>query len=328
VAILGSPGVGKSVFLMLLAFYLAHVHSKSVIVLRKLKGGRKTFACVRVYKEGYSGSSFSEKNAFISVRDQHPESLFFVDGFTYEEVNSKHDFLGAFNLLATSSQYRVKGDDSDTRCILLPAWRLEDLKGYLEASLPKNLSSDQRVDQVKEKFETPYFYSGGSLRLFLDSHKSRENLILSALDAVKNEGADVLLRERAAGTKSQVDLLRKRFLKDCTDPTHYETRAQWVTVVDSVFALRKLRDMISLKVFSKTLAVAKGVRGAFYGLAFEQYIHKKAYEGLSFRAVKFDTKLNAVEEDSKRDAVDFHVSSRATVCAGEGLDDCYKYLEV
>jgi hypothetical protein len=50
VAILGSPGVDKFVFLMLLAFYLAQVHSKSVIVLRKLKEGEEVIcmcACLR-----------------------------------------------------------------------------------------------------------------------------------------------------------------------------------------------------------------------------------------------------------------------------------------
>ena len=38
VVLLDSPGVGKSVFLVFFAFYLAHVQSRSVLILRKVKG--------------------------------------------------------------------------------------------------------------------------------------------------------------------------------------------------------------------------------------------------------------------------------------------------
>ena len=50
VVLLGSPGVGKSVFLVLFAFYLAHVESRSVLILRKVKGGfpKQIFALVHV----------------------------------------------------------------------------------------------------------------------------------------------------------------------------------------------------------------------------------------------------------------------------------------
>lgn len=37
VVILGSPGAGKSCFLMLLAFYLACIKKKKVLVIRRLK---------------------------------------------------------------------------------------------------------------------------------------------------------------------------------------------------------------------------------------------------------------------------------------------------
>jgi hypothetical protein len=198
------------------------------------------------------------------MHEQLRETLFFVDGFTHDDLNNDHGFLGAFNLLATSSQYRVKGDDFKTQCILLPAWRPEDLKGFLKAALKGSFSSDQLEEQVKEKFENPYFYSGGNLRLFLDSHVSRKNLINNAVSAVEKAGSDVLLREGKARTRAQLDLLRKRFLRNHNDREHYVTRAEWVTAVDSVFAFGELRGMISLEVILTILIVARGVGGGFY----------------------------------------------------------------
>ena len=50
--ILGSPGVGKSVFLLLFAFYLAIRRSQHVLLFRKLKDTKFGYACVILSKDG------------------------------------------------------------------------------------------------------------------------------------------------------------------------------------------------------------------------------------------------------------------------------------
>ena len=178
--ILGSPGVGKSVFLVLFAFYLAHVESKSVIILRQLKEVRPgAYACVHVSKKGSSGSCLDDLAAYtgiwsslLSGGSNLEMTLLFLDGFMQDDIKRYYGILRGYNLLATSSQYRIKSDDGHTWGILLPTWRSEDLRLYAERM--RTFSSDESElssEEFEEKFQYAYSYSGGSLREFLRDDK-------------------------------------------------------------------------------------------------------------------------------------------------------------
>ena len=114
----------------------------------------------------------------------------FFDGFTQSDVDSIHNSLGSFNLLATSSQYDLKSDDFVTKCILLPAWLPEDLRA---------ISAIICGEHFEQHFEEAYSYSGGSLREFLNTEKDRFNVFENAISRILDPGN--LLTIHGAGTK-------------------------------------------------------------------------------------------------------------------------------
>ena len=140
----------------------------------------------------------------------------FFDGFAQSDVDSIHNPLGSFNLLATSSQYDPKSDDSVTRCILLPAWLPEDLRAYaISAKICRS------KEHFEEHFEEAYSYSSGSLREFLNTEKDRFNVFENAISRISDPGN--LLTIHGAGTKEQVNTIRKLFVKDRTEAEDYDT---------------------------------------------------------------------------------------------------------
>lgn len=274
----GSPGVGKSVLLVLFAFYLAHVESKSVIILRKLKeAGPGGYACVHVSEKGSSGSRFDRladyrgiRSSLLSGGSNLEKTLFFLDGFIQHDINRNHGILGGFNLLATSSQYSIKSDDGDTLGILLPAWRSEDLRLY--AQRMETFSSDG----FEEKFQYAYSYSGGSLREFLRDEKDRENSFWTAMERISAAGVQGLLSTYGAGSELQVDRVRKLYVKDPSNAEHYMTVSEYIPRVDSAVALGALWDRFSVEDFETIWTAGQSIGGAFQGLAFEWHIHKTA----------------------------------------------------
>ncbi|KAH9158484.1 hypothetical protein LEN26_002945 [Aphanomyces euteiches] len=114
IVLVGSPGVGKSCFVILLALYLAHYQDVQVFIVRKVQAHQE------IKHIEYVNGSLAY---FIS----YTQPLVFLDGYSQEEV-SKDDkmVLGMFSLLATSSHYDLKANDSTT-VVALPAWRQDDL---------------------------------------------------------------------------------------------------------------------------------------------------------------------------------------------------------
>ncbi|KAG0608137.1 hypothetical protein M758_8G081500 [Ceratodon purpureus] len=270
--ILGSPGVGKSVFLVLFAFYLAHVESKSVIILRKLQeAGQVGYACVHVSEKGSAGSRFRDLAEYRGIESSLPsdgsnqeETLLFLDGFHQDDIAnvSVHGFLGGFNLLATSSQYRIRSVDGATRSILLPAWRSEDLRLYAGRMeiFPE--------EEFEERFQCAYSYSGGSLREFLRDDKERENLFRTAMNCIVGDSVHTLLSKYGAGSNVQVDTIRKLYVTDRFNVEHYVTISEYIPTVDSTVALGELRDMFTEEEFQSILTAGQSIGGAFLGLAY------------------------------------------------------------
>ena len=89
--IVGSPRVGKSVFLLLSALYLAIRRSEHVLLFRKLKDTKFGYACVILSKDGYSAYPVKSIDDEIEVRsqvlDEYPNSWYFLDGFTRGDVD-------------------------------------------------------------------------------------------------------------------------------------------------------------------------------------------------------------------------------------------------
>ena len=85
IAILGSPRVGKSAFIVFLAFYLARLKSRSVLLLRCVKGPySEGSTCVVLSHDSYFEVKLILGNigdALQSLCKKIPGLLFFVDGF-------------------------------------------------------------------------------------------------------------------------------------------------------------------------------------------------------------------------------------------------------
>ncbi|RLN96303.1 hypothetical protein BBJ28_00020305, partial [Nothophytophthora sp. Chile5] len=147
VVILGSPGVGKSSFLVLLAFYVACFRKRKVLVIRQLKSGERANAVV--FLNGKDGEHERSAGASwkVSIRRASDQnflqlhaireaevtrgSLVLIDGYTQSDVKADIFLaLRPFHVLATSCQYDKKSDDPAHK-VVLPAWRFEDLLGYV-----------------------------------------------------------------------------------------------------------------------------------------------------------------------------------------------------
>ncbi|GMF22811.1 unnamed protein product [Phytophthora lilii] len=143
VVIVGSPGVGKSCFLMLIAFYLACIENRKVLLIRRLKVEKAENALVYLDGKGsYARLSNLQSRDIFAIRKQvTPESvegevvdekevpIVLVDGFTQDQVQDVNTGYGPFKFFATSCQFDVKQDDG-SRIVVLPAWRVADLLQY------------------------------------------------------------------------------------------------------------------------------------------------------------------------------------------------------
>ena len=134
IAILGSPGVGKSAFIMFLACYFARLKSRSVLLLRRVKRSDSMGStCVVLSQDYYRKVKLMLKygnivDALLWLCKEIPSLLFFVDRFAQEQVETTAG-LGGYLMLATLSQFRWKGDDP-TQLVVLPEWHFCDLQDF------------------------------------------------------------------------------------------------------------------------------------------------------------------------------------------------------
>ncbi|KAG6617719.1 Crinkler (CRN) family protein [Phytophthora cinnamomi] len=132
VVIVGSPGVGKSCLLMLIAFYLACIEKKKVLVIRRLNQ-RKHMNAVAFLDGGGSYArllDFSPNDILAIRRQAQVESaIVLVDGFTQGEVEDAKNGYMPFDVLATSCQFDAKQDDN-SHIVVLAGWFEADLLRY------------------------------------------------------------------------------------------------------------------------------------------------------------------------------------------------------
>eukprot|EP00644_Phytophthora_capsici_P015186 jgi/Phyca11/575550/estExt2_Genewise1.C_PHYCAscaffold_750112 len=205
VVIVGSPGVGKSCFLMLLAFYLACIKRKKVLVIRRLKTSELKNAVVYLDQGSYSRLTNLSSIDIVAIRRQTQGAIVLVDGFNQAEVDDAKTEYAPFHFLATSCQYDAKQDDS-AHVVVLPAWRYDDLLRIAKLTNSKK----------------QYFYSGGSLREFCKESGMLKIRVTKNCRSVGNDQAFELVYNYGGGqSKSQVDRLRRHYIADCSREADY-----------------------------------------------------------------------------------------------------------
>ncbi|TMW56653.1 hypothetical protein Poli38472_006663 [Pythium oligandrum] len=119
IVLLGSPGVGKSCFLMLGDVWNSLVY---------FDGNGSVAQASNVVLE-----HLTEIRKWIAMTPSNERPMVLVDGLTQKEMANHWD-LQQFHILATSCQYSAKHDDHVVQ-VAMPAWRLEDLLMYAKSTV-------------------------------------------------------------------------------------------------------------------------------------------------------------------------------------------------
>ncbi|KAG4223386.1 hypothetical protein PC116_g28145, partial [Phytophthora cactorum] len=160
--LMGSPGIGKSTLLCVMAFYLVFKHKKNVLVYRRLTGRKQSnclfyltynadqvvYFLIPLCKEPHAVNIYEALIGQLGI-----ENLWLLlDGFRYEDIPQG---LTTFDLLATSQQVDLKSQElDDAYCCLFSCWKKQDL-----------FKLGEQVYQFKvEEMEERFYYSGGSVR--------------------------------------------------------------------------------------------------------------------------------------------------------------------
>ncbi|KAG6941691.1 hypothetical protein JG688_00018543 [Phytophthora aleatoria] len=325
VVIVGSPGVGKSCFLMLIAFYLACIEKRKVLIIRRLKEESAGNAVVFLDGQGlYARLTNLLPNDLAAIRDQVPGAIVLVDGFPQDEADNISTGLLPFKFLATSCQFDARQDDG-SRVVVLPAWRDADLLQYAKLT---NWVIDTGLRKIKRQ-NTPwlklvkeqYFYSGGSLREFC---KKREMLVMRVAGdcrSVGNAQAFELVYNYGGGqSKSQVDRLRRHYITDCSREVDYYDSQWWKLSVDSGYVLSKLGRIVDAAKQLDAYKYAKSVGAGFHGVAYELLLHNAVHGAFTKRKPI----VLKMREGSKYEKIEILVPNVG--CSGDDETSCYSCL--
>jgi hypothetical protein len=263
VALVGSPGVGKSVIVVLFSLFLAMVRGENILLLRTVKDlGTDTGILVGICLRGPSKkivvyprwSTIARATDLLGIfydecrRDNETYRLV-VDGLDQHELSGTA--LKNFDLLATSAHYDRKDDDPHALCVL-PAWQKLDLKLYAELKHP-GLSP--------EAFDLYYGHSGGNLRNFIRADRDLEELRIrisgNVLDTPCETTMSAILCDYYTRGDAALDQLQRIFVMDRNNPAHYDDSREWRKVVDSFFARRQLTSRLTLESIKSSMRVAE-----------------------------------------------------------------------
>ncbi|OWZ05058.1 Crinkler (CRN) [Phytophthora megakarya] len=333
VVIIGSPGVGKSCFLMLIAFYLACIKKKKVLVLRRLK--EKNAQNALVFLDGV-GSYARLKNLSshelhtirqqvdTAIRQKDGDAIVLVDGFRQDDLHLS-SWIEPFHCLATSCQFDAKHDDR-AEIVVLPAWSETNLLQYAKST---NWVIDTGLRKIKNLIDTTwrklvneqYFYSGGSLREFCKEREVLKLRVAKDCRYVNNAQAfDFVYNYGGGQSKDQVDRLRRHYISDCTEEKHYYDSTYWKLYVDSGYVLSELGRIIDVDKQLEIYKYAKAVGAGFHGVAYEQLLHT-AVRGAIANGTPIVLEL---KEGSKYEKIEIQVSN--VICMGDNEALCYPCL--
>ncbi|CAH0492869.1 unnamed protein product [Peronospora farinosa] len=160
--VLGSPGIGKSTLLCVMAFHLVFKHKKNVLVYRRLRKKNQADCLVYLgYDDGkvvqFAVKGCEDRTAIDIYKELvHQQGIsnvwLLLDGFRYQDIPVS---LTTLTMLATSQQVDLKSEDQlYAYCCLLPCWSRTDLL------LMGELIHKYHPDDMDDRF----YYSGGSVR--------------------------------------------------------------------------------------------------------------------------------------------------------------------
>ncbi|KAG2761761.1 hypothetical protein Pcac1_g26374 [Phytophthora cactorum] len=229
--LMGSPGIGKSTLLCVMAFHLVFKHKKNVLVYRRLtKFEQENCLFYLGYEDGkvvqFEVQRCKAPNAISIyehlIRQQGISNVWLLlDGFRYQDIP---EGVRTFKMLATSQQVDLKSQElDDAYCCLFSCWRKQDL-----------FKLGEQVYQFKvEEMEERFYYSGGSVREF--GRATAEEIRIAIYTAVTQaEDVGLLLsnRENVQSGRNLVDRLRHTFVNDITHANGFLSREHWEQVID------------------------------------------------------------------------------------------------
>ena len=281
----GSPGVGKTVLLIIFTLNAGLINSCHTYLLRKMHVEVTSvvpYYGIEFKDGGYCVCSLAQlNNAFINGF----EGAVFLDGFRQNDL-AEGTLYGPilrtrFRLLCTSAQYSLSEGDNLSQ-VLLPAWQYEDLELY------DIIMKNGDIDTIKKEAKHKYSVSGGSFRLFCKESEEIQNAVSIALATPWPYDCRILLGNFGVTNIAQVDRLRRAFVKNRADTSNYNSFKYWVHMVDSKYAANQLLSRITLEEIRLSYDFGKSVGGKFYGNIFELYCHKLAQAGeLKFRVFDY-----------------------------------------
>ncbi|KAG2949746.1 hypothetical protein PC117_g5007 [Phytophthora cactorum] len=229
--LMGSPGIGKSTLLCVMAFHLVFKHKKNVLVYRRLtKFEQENCLFYLGYEDGkvvqFAVQRCKAPNAISIyehlIRQQGISNVWLLlDGFRYQDIP---EGVRTFKMLATSQQVDLKSQElDDAYCCLFSCWRKQDL-----------FKLGEQVYQFKvEEMEERFYYSGGSVREFGRATAEEIRIaIYNAVTQVEDVGLLLSNRENVQSGRNLVDRLRHTFVNDITHANGFLSREHWEQVID------------------------------------------------------------------------------------------------
>ncbi|DBA02439.1 TPA: hypothetical protein N0F65_008653 [Lagenidium giganteum] len=264
----GTPGVGKSMLVVLFAFYMALRQQKRVVLFRKLK--KEGFSML--YLNGKNKQYWRSNKASLSDLDE-----LCLDGLMHKDIADNFATLASFRLLATSVQYPMKDDDLPVlRQCLVPFWSKSDLN-----KIGARMSWTERV--INER----YYYSGGNLRDFLSGTDAATLAIDQALAVVCKYTAELLNTQYGLASVRQVDRLRMTTIRahnKTSDLMEYLNCGKWCCVITSEYALRQLGKIVAPSYYEELWSKGRMLADdGLMGIAFENYVHTMARDGQTIK---------------------------------------------
>eukprot|EP00644_Phytophthora_capsici_P007927 jgi/Phyca11/128693/e_gw1.77.31.1 len=270
--LMGSPGIGKSTLLCVMAFHVVLKYKKNVLVYRQLKEENYLFYL------GYEDDEvvfFTVKRCKVLEAKRIYKVLWkqlaisnvwlLLDGFRYKEIP---EGLETFRMLATSQQVNLKSQElTDAYCCLLPCWSKNDLLSI--GSLIYNFTPDE----MEERF----FYSGGSVREFTyATWEDIQRVMDEAIHGVEDYSKLISTTYSSFTDTSQVV---RTFVENRSDPSDYLDRWYWEQTIDSEYAVLalsvRLQSVALLQIYTWA---KKAGHGSLAGCAFEIYLHRLAID--------------------------------------------------
>ncbi|OWZ05028.1 hypothetical protein PHMEG_00022957, partial [Phytophthora megakarya] len=311
VVFVGTPGGGKSMLVVLFAFYMALVERKRVVLFRKQKAVQPVGFSMLYLDAQSKPPVFWRKDAadFSDLEHFGRDNELCLDGFVYDEVQNHFGKMGRFRLLAPSAQYKMKDDDVNLMQCLVPFWSFSDL---------------EKIGKYREwpgqDVTDRYFYSGGNLRAFSLPEDELKIKTDEAVRVVDLNIATLLSTRYGGGAGYQVDRLRMTGINRSDlkqDTNAYLDCSKWLCVITSEYALRELSKIVTpsyyLELWGRAFELGDD---GLKGIAFENYVHASARDGtkMKLRVREYNQKKVTNEYSYKK------VNLEPNQCRNDGKD--------